>query len=129
MRKTYLALICLFTLVSCSNHDEQEVNNEQPLPKMINLKIDFDEHITNTIIQLFDENDMPLNIELYRHHYQNARHINLFIKRGAKFTIYTYDEGVFSYNYRLINSNGTIQFEGEQQGIVENVLTRTYILQ
>lgn len=128
MKNFYLILIALLALLSCSN-DEQAVHTEQPQTEMINLRIYFQQPTNAVTIQLYNEDGNVLNPELYTHNYQNAMDINLFINKGSKLTIHCYDEGAFSYNYKMYNSDGSVQFEGSREAIVEDILTKTYILQ
>lgn len=119
----------MFTLISCNSDDEQNVNTEEPEGQLIiNLKIDFSEFVHSAYIVLYDEqgNELP---NINNMVYQDVKDINFFIYKGNKFKLYCMDEGSFSYNYKLLNDDRTLQYEGYREAIGEDTLIRTYILQ
>lgn len=125
MKKTMSLILLLFSsalFISCSNDDDGN-SSTNPIE---NLKfvLNANEQLSLISIRINDTEGLTI----HNYDYKNTQNISIEITEGEEIIVYTVDEGMYEYNYQMLNNDDSIQFEGFEQDELNHTLIKPYQL-
>jgi hypothetical protein len=122
MKKLIYLLLIAFSLfsTSCSTVEESARQSEPKVTFVLNAN----EQLSLVAIKIKDAEGQILN----SYNYTNVQDVSLDITSGVEIVVYTVDEDELEYTYKILNSNGSIQLQGSEEGAFNHTINKYYNL-
>lgn len=117
MKRILLLLIVAFSVFSCSQDDSQ-LRTVTPVNGV--FVIQANEELSLITVRINDSEGQTIQ----NYDFQNEQEVMFNVDAGEEIIIYVVDEGMFEYNYKLLDSNDSIVFEGFEQGEFNDTFVR-----
>lgn len=122
MKKLIYLLLIAFSLFSTScSTDEESARQSEP---KVTFVLNANEQLSLVAIKIKDAEGQILN----SYNYTNVQDVSLDITSGVEIVVYTVDEDELEYTYKILNSNGSIQLQGSEEGAFNHTINKYYNL-